>query len=70
MIVRRRLGLGPRSVLEREEDGDEIVVRRGARFSSADIHYALFGVGKARTRTVAELKEGVRRYARKRYTRH
>jgi AbrB family looped-hinge helix DNA binding protein len=70
MDVRRKLGVGPGSVLEWEEDGDKIVVRRAARFSSADIHEALFGGKNARARTVAELKEGVRRYARKRYARH
>ncbi len=69
MDVRRRLGVGPGSVLEWEEDGDKIVVRRAALFSSADIHDAVFGGRKAPARTVSELKEGVRRYARKRYAR-
>ncbi len=71
MDVRRKLGVGPGSVLEWEEDGDRIVLPRARRgFSSADIHDALFGGKNARARTVAELKEGVRSYARKRYARH
>ena len=69
MDVRRKLGVGPGSVLEWQEDGDKIVVRRAARFNSADIHNAVFGGKEAQPRTVAELKEGVRRYARKRYAR-
>jgi AbrB family looped-hinge helix DNA binding protein len=67
--VRRKLGIGPGSVLEWEEDGDRIVVRRAGRFSSGDIHQALFGTKTPEPRSVADLKEGVRRYARKRHAR-
>lgn len=41
--VRRRLGLVPGSVIEWEAEGDAIVVRRGGKFSSLDIHRAVFG---------------------------
>lgn len=67
--VRRKLGIGPGSVLEWEEDGDRIVVRRAARFSSLDMHQALFGQRKPETRTVGDLREGIRQYVRKRYAR-
>ena len=67
--VRRKLGIGPGSVLEWDEEGDAIVVRRAGRFSSEDIHRALFGERKPETRTLDELKEGIRRYTRKRYAR-
>jgi bifunctional DNA-binding transcriptional regulator/antitoxin component of YhaV-PrlF toxin-antitoxin module len=67
--VRRKLGIGPGSVLEWEEEGNKMVVRRAGRFSSEDIHRALFGAKTPRPRSLAELKEGVRRYARKRYAR-
>ena len=40
--VRRKLGVGPGSVLEWEEDGNRIVVRRAGRFNSEDIHRMLF----------------------------
>lgn len=43
--VRRKLGIGPGSVLEWCEDGDRIVVRRAGHFSSGDIYQALFGRG-------------------------
>ncbi|HIE94217.1 MAG TPA: AbrB/MazE/SpoVT family DNA-binding domain-containing protein, partial [Acidobacteria bacterium] len=33
--VRRRLGVGPGSVLEWDEDGEQIVVRRSGRYASA-----------------------------------
>jgi AbrB family looped-hinge helix DNA binding protein len=66
--VRRRLGVGPGSILEWEEDGGKIVVRRAGRFSSEDIHQALFTATPER-RSVAQLKEGIRRYVRKRHAR-
>jgi antitoxin PrlF len=67
--VRRKLGIGPGSILEWEEEGGKIVVRRAGRFTSEDIHQALFKARKPKTRTVDELKDGIRRYARKRYAR-
>jgi antitoxin PrlF len=67
--VRRKLGIGPGSILEWEEEGDRIVVRRAGRFSSEDIHRALFGKHRPQTRSLNDLKEGVRRHARKRYAR-
>ena len=66
--VRRRLGVGPGSVLEWEAEGGRIVVRRAGRFSSEDIHRALF-TKAPRKRTLRELKEGPRRYVRARHAR-
>jgi AbrB family looped-hinge helix DNA binding protein len=67
--VRRKLGIGPGSILEWEEEGDKILVRRAGRFSSEDIHRVLFGKQIPPTNSLNDLKEGVRRYARKRYAR-
>ena len=67
--VRRKLGIGPGSILEWEEEGDKIVVRRAGRFSSEDIHRALFGKHAPQPQSLNDLKEGVRRFARKRYAR-
>ena len=63
--VRRRLGVGPGSVLEWDEDGEHVVVRRVGRYSSEDVHRALFP-RSPRPRTLADLKEGVRQHIRKR----
>ena len=63
--VRRKLGVGPGSILE--EDGDRIVVRRAGRFSSAEIHQALFGAKPPQRRSLKDLKEGIRIYARTLY---
>jgi len=67
--VRRKLGNGPGSILEWDEDGDRIVVRRSARFTSEDIHRALFPEAAPKSRTVDEMKEGIRRRARDRHAR-
>ena len=65
--VRRKLGIGPGSVLEWDEEGDKIVVRRSVRFSSEDIHRALFPQKAPKARTIEEVKEGIRRRTRDRY---
>jgi AbrB family looped-hinge helix DNA binding protein len=67
--VRRRLGIGPGSVIEWDEDGDEIVVRRASRYTSEEVHRALFRT-PPRPRRLAELKQGLRRYIRRRHARH
>jgi AbrB family looped-hinge helix DNA binding protein len=67
--VRRKLGIGPGSVLEWEEQGDRMVVRRAGRFSSEQIHQAVFGSKEPKARSLDELKEGIRRSARKRHAR-
>jgi len=64
--VRQRLGVGPGSVLEWDEDGDRVVVRKAGRYSSDDIHRVLFARAPQR-RSVEELKAGIRRYIKKRH---
>ena len=65
--VRRRLGVGPGSVLEWDEDGECIVVRRSGRHSSEDVHLAVFPEGPPKPGTLVTLKEGIRRRMRKRH---
>jgi len=67
--VRRKLGVGPGSMLEWDEEGEHVVVRRAGRFTSADVHRALFAKTPPRRRRLDELKEGVRRYVRERHAR-
>lgn len=66
--VRRRLGVGPGSTLEWDADGGRIVVRRAGRYSSLDVHGALFRNGVKR-RSLRDLNEGKRRYVRGRHAR-
>ena len=67
--VRRKLGIVPGSILEWDEDGDNVVVRRSARVTSEDIHRAVFPEGRPKSRTAEEMKEGIRQHIRKRYAR-
>jgi AbrB family looped-hinge helix DNA binding protein len=63
--VRRKLGIGPGSVLEWDEDGERVVVRRVGRYSSEEVHRSLFPT-PPQPKTLAELKDGVRRHVRRR----
>jgi AbrB family looped-hinge helix DNA binding protein len=67
--VRRKLGIRPGSVLEWEEEGDKIVVRRTGKYTSEDIHKALFPNGPPTRRSLEELKQGVVDYIRERHAR-
>lgn len=67
--VRRKLGIGPGSVLEWVDERGAVVIRRAGRHSSEDLHKALFPKGPPRRRTLADLKAGLRLAVRKRHAR-
>jgi antitoxin PrlF len=67
--VRRKLGIGPGSVIEWEEDGDKLVVRRAARHTMEDVHRALFPKGPPVRKTDAEIDQGIRAHLRKKHAR-
>ena len=66
--VRKKLGVGPGSVLEWYEQGDQVVVRRAGRYSSEEIHQAIFPEKDLRQKSV-DVKVGIRKYIRKRHAR-
>ena len=66
--VRKKLGIGPGSVLEWDEENDQVVVRRAGRYSSEEVHTALFPEGASKTKPV-EVREAIRKYVRKRHAR-
>ena len=66
--IRQKLGLAPGSKVEWCVEGDDVIVRRAAKYSSQDIHDALFD-GPPPHRTVDELKEGIRRHVRRKHAR-
>jgi len=66
--VRQRLGVGPGSVLEWDDEDGRVVVRKAGRYTSEDIHRSLFA-RLPKARTVAEMKTGIRRHIRKRHAR-
>jgi len=63
--VRRKLGVGPGSVLEWDDEGENVIVRRLGRYTSEDVHRSLFPT-PPNPKTLAEMKEGVRRYIKRR----
>jgi AbrB family looped-hinge helix DNA binding protein len=65
--VRKKLGVGPGSVLEWEERENEVVVRRAGWHTSEEIHAALFGSTPPKPKSAEELKDGIRKYMRKRH---
>ena len=65
--IRKKLGIGPGSVIEWDERGDQVVVRRVGTHSSTDIHAVLFGADKAKPGL--DVKQGVRRHMRRKHAR-
>ena len=67
--VRRKLGVGPGSLLEWNEEGNAVVVRRSGRYTSVEIHRAVFGHENLPPRSLTELKDGIRKHVRARHAR-
>ena len=67
--VRRKLGIDPGSVLEWDEEGDAVVVRKAGRYTSEDIHQAIFEKRRPVSKKVEEFDKGLRRYMKKKHTR-
>lgn len=63
--VRRKLGVGPGSVLEWDDDGEQVVVRRAGRYTSEEVHRSLFP-SPPTPKTLRDLKEGVRQHIKRR----
>jgi antitoxin PrlF len=68
--VRRKLGVGPGSVLEWDEEAGKILVRRAGKFTSEDIHRAVFRGRRPKKATIEKMKEGIAEYIRDRHARH
>ena len=67
--VRRKLGVGPGSVLEWEQEGEKIVVRRAGKYTWEDARRKLFPKGPPKQRTLEEMDEGIRQYMLERHAR-
>jgi AbrB family looped-hinge helix DNA binding protein len=63
--VRKKLGVSPGSVLEWDEQGGQIVVRRADRYGWDDVRKALFPKGLPQAHTLDELKDGKKTYIRR-----
>jgi AbrB family looped-hinge helix DNA binding protein len=67
--VRKKLGIGPGSVLEWHEQDGNVLVRRAGRYSSSDVHKALFPKGMSNGRSVPDVKAALRTAIRKKHAR-
>lgn len=67
--VRKKLGVGPGSLLQWDEEEGKVVVRRAGRFSFEDMHATLFPEAPPRPRSLAELKQGIRRHLKAKHAR-
>ena len=66
--VRELLGLTAGSVVEWDATTDEVIVRRAGGHSSTDVHQAMFSRAPVQ-RNLRELKDGIRRHAKRRHAR-
>lgn len=66
--VRRKLGIGAGSVIEWDEKGESILVRRAGRYTSRELHDAIFP-RPPKKRSGEEIKEGIKRYVKRRHAR-
>jgi AbrB family looped-hinge helix DNA binding protein len=66
--VRKRLAVVPGSVLEWDARGEDIVVRRAAKFTSESIHRAIFSTPPA-PRNLSALKTGIARHFKVKHAR-
>ena len=64
--IRKKLGVGPGSVLEWDEQNDQVVVRKAGRYTSEEVHQAIFPKKDVK-RAHSDTKEGIRAYIRKRH---
>jgi antitoxin PrlF len=67
--VRKKLGVGPGSMLEWDESNDQVVVRRAGRHTSTDVHEALFAEGASKLKAPMSVKEGIRKHMREKHAR-
>ena len=67
--VRRRLGIGPGSLLEWDAEGDRGFIRRAGKYTTEDIRKRLFAGNTPPHKTVEQMDEGIGKYMRSRYAR-
>lgn len=67
--VRKRLGVGPGSVLEWAELDGCIVVRKVGKYTSDDLHRAAVGDTTPKARTLGELKDGIAKHVKAKHAR-
>lgn len=67
--VRKKLGIGPGSLIEWDEEGGKLIVRRAAKYTMEDVHRALFPKPPSGRKTQDEMREGIRAHMRRKHAR-
>ena len=67
--VCRKLGIGPGSVIERDEEDGHIVVRKAGQYDFGDARAALGFGSRPGKRPAAAVREGIRAHIPSRYAR-
>jgi antitoxin PrlF len=67
--IRRRLGLGPGSLLEWDVDDGKVTVRRVGSHTFEDIHRRLFPDGPPKPLSVERMDEAIRARMRRKHAR-
>ena len=67
--IRRKPGLSTASRVDGCEQGEGLMVRRAARYSSLDIHEAVFG-SAPKLKSIEDLDEGIRSRMRHKHACH
>ena len=70
--IRKKLGIGPGSVLEWDEKNEEIVVRKAGQHTLDDVHNALFPQGRPKPdkrMAATSVKEGIKAHMLRKYAR-
>lgn len=66
--VRKALGVGPGSILQWTEQDGAVIVRRAGKYTTMDVHRALFPKGPPKGPPV-DVKKAIEKYIRERYAR-
>jgi antitoxin PrlF len=67
--IRKKLGVGPGSIIEWDEKNDEVIVRRAGSHTSVDVHEALFAGSIPKRDASPNVKEGIRKHIRQKHAR-
>jgi len=67
--VRKRLGIGPGSVIEWDQEGEKITVRRARKYTLEEVRRALFPKGPPKRASLKDMKRAIARHAAERYAR-
>ena len=67
--VRKKLGVGPGSLLQWDEEEGKVVIRRAGRFSCQDMQTALFPEGPPAPLSPADLEASIARHIKAKHGR-